>query len=38
MEKITYEDMLALLDEIEHGIKDKTRSLNNIDNLTVKKC
>ena len=37
MEKITYEDMLALLDEIEHGIKDKTRSLNNIDNLTVKK-
>lgn len=37
MEKITYEDMFALLDEIEHGIKDKTRSLNNIDNLTVKK-
>lgn len=37
MEKITYEDMFALLDEIEYGIKDKTRSLNNIDNLTVKK-
>ncbi|MBR5401796.1 MAG: hypothetical protein IK102_08290 [Treponema sp.] len=36
MAKITYDDLFALVQEIELGAKDKTRTLNNIVNPTVK--
>ena len=36
MSNVTYDDMLELVNEIELGAKDKTRSLNNVNNSTVK--
>ena len=36
MGKITYDDLFELVKEIERGSKDKTRTLNDVDNSTVK--
>lgn len=36
MAKITYNDLFALLDEMDVGAKDKTRTIENVSNQTVK--
>ena len=36
MAKVTYDDMFALVNEIERGAKDKSRTLNSVSNSTVK--
>lgn len=36
MAKVTYDDMFELVNEIERGAKDKSRTLNSVSNSTVK--
>ena len=36
MSKVTYDDMMELVNEIERGAKDKTRTLNSVTNVMVK--